>query len=150
VKVKNNHTSLTIDNQGETMDPITSAIVLGVAGNLATDAIKAAYTSLKDALTKKHGMDSDLVDAVNKLEKTPDRDDRKATVEAEVKIAKANDDTELVKLAQDLLNQLKEQPGGTTSITQNVRDSQHIAMSGTGSANLHQTNHYAPPEPGKK
>lgn len=70
-------------------------------------------------------------------------------MEAEVKIAKANDDAELVKLAQELLK-LKEQPGDTTSITQNVRDSQHIAMSGTGSANLHQTNHYAPPEPGKK
>lgn len=37
------------------MDPITSAIVLGVAGNLATDALTAAYTSLKEALTKKHG-----------------------------------------------------------------------------------------------
>ena len=69
------------------MDPITTAIVLGVAGNFATDAIAVAYKSLKNALTKKHGQDSDLVDAVNKLEKTPDRDDRKATVQAEVEIA---------------------------------------------------------------
>jgi beta-phosphoglucomutase-like phosphatase (HAD superfamily) len=118
------------------MDPITSAIVLGVAGNLATDAIKAAYTRLKDALTKKHGEDSDLVDAVNKLEKTPDRDDRKATVQAEVEIAKANDDRELVKLAQDLLNQLKEQPGGVPNINMTVSNVKFAATSATGNATI--------------
>ncbi|MGL5063221.1 MAG: hypothetical protein ACRC62_24845 [Microcoleus sp.] len=132
------------------MDPIASAIVLGVAGNLVTDALKAAYKSLKDALAKKYGEDSDLVDAVNKLEKTPDRDDRKVTVEAEVKIAKANDDDELVRLAQALLDQLKEQPGGMPSIQQNVSHSQQVVMSGTGAANFHQTNHYAQPEQEKK
>jgi predicted RND superfamily exporter protein len=132
------------------MDPITSAIVLGVAGNLATDALTAAYTSLKEALTKKHGEDSDLVDAVNKLEKTPDRDDRKVTVEAEVKIAKANDDQELVKLAQDLLDRLKEQPGGVPSITQNVSNVKFAATSATGNATISQINDNAPAEDWKK
>ena len=132
------------------MDPITSAIVLGVAGNLATDALTAAYTSLKKALTKKHSEDSDLVDAVNKLEKTPDRDDRKATVEAEVKIAKANDDAELVKLAQDLLNQLKEQPGGVPNITQNVSNVKFAAIAGAGNASISHINDNAPAEDGKK
>lgn len=131
------------------MDPITSAIVLGVAGNFATDAIAAAYKSLKNALTKKHGQDSDLVDAVNKLEKTPDRDDRKATVQAEVEIAKANDDAELVKLAQDLLNQLKEQPGGMSAINQTV-NAKYAATSGTGNATVSQINDNSPPEDWKK
>jgi len=131
------------------MDPITTAIILGVAGNFATDALKAAYTSLKDALTKKHGQDSDLVDAVNKLEKTPDRDDRKATVQAEVEFAKANDDRELVKLAQDLLNQLKEQPGGMSAINQTV-NAKYAATSGTGNATVSHINDNAPPEDGKK
>ncbi len=132
------------------MDPITAAIVLGVAGNFATDAVKAAYKSLKDALTKKHGQDSDLVDAVNKLEKTPDRDDRKATVKTEVEIAKANDDAELVKLAQDLLNQIKEQPGGIPSINQAVSNVKYAATSGTGDATVSQINDNAPPEDWKK
>jgi beta-phosphoglucomutase-like phosphatase (HAD superfamily) len=131
------------------MDQITSAIVLGVAGNFATDAIAAAYKSLKNALTKKHGQDSDLVDAVNKLEKTPDRDDRKATVQAEVEIAKANDDAELVKLAQDLLNQLKEQPGGMSAINQTV-NAKYAATSGTGNATVSQINDNAPSEDRKK
>ncbi|MEG4987658.1 hypothetical protein QUB08_18065 [Microcoleus sp. BR0-C5] len=132
------------------MDPITSAIFLGVAGNLATDALTAAYTSLKKALTKKHGQDSDLVEAVNKLEKTPDRDDRKATVEAEVKIAKANDDAELVKLAKDLLNQLKDQSGGVPNITQNVSNVKFAATSATGNSTISQINDNAPAEDGKK
>ncbi|MEZ2277959.1 MAG: hypothetical protein ACBR12_13720 [Microcoleus sp.] len=132
------------------MDPITSAIILGVAGNFATDAIAAAYKSLKKALTKKHGQDSDLVDAVNKLEKTPDRDDRKATVQAEVEIAKANDDEELVKLAQDLLNQLKEQPGAMSAINQTVSNVKYAATSGTGNATISQINDNAPPEDWKK
>lgn len=132
------------------MDPITSAIVLGVAGNFATDAIAAAYKSLKDALTKKHGQDSDLVDAVNKLEKTPDRDDRKATVQAEVEFAKVNDDQELVKLAQDLLNQLKEQPGGMSAINQTVSNVKYAATSGTGNATVSQINDNSPPEDWKK
>lgn len=132
------------------MDPITQSIILGVAGNFATDAVKAAYKSLKNALTKKHGQDSDLVDAVNKLEKTPDRDDRKATVKAEVEIAKANDDAELVKLAQDLLNQIKEQPGGIPSINITVSNVKYAATSGNGSATMSQINDNAPPEDWKK
>lgn len=131
------------------MDPITQSIILGVAGNFATDALKAAYKSLKEALIKKHGQDSDLVDAVNKLEKTPDRRDRKATVETEVEIAKANDDAELVKLAQDLLSQIKEQPGGMSAINQTV-NAKYAATSVTGDATVSQINDNAPPEDWKK
>jgi uncharacterized membrane protein YfhO len=132
------------------MDPITSAIVLGVAGNLATDALKAAYTSLKDALAKKYGEDSDLVEAVNKLESNPESKGRKGVVQEEVEKVQADKDPELVKLAQALLKKLEEQPSGKTNIQQDVSHSQNVAMSGTGSANLHQTNHYAQPEQEKK
>jgi hypothetical protein len=100
------------------MDPITTAFVTGLAVPVAKDVIKDSYEALKAALKKKFGEDSDVVDAVNKLEKSPDREDRKATLEAEVKIAKVNDDPEIVKFAQDLLSKLKEQPGGQEIINQ--------------------------------
>jgi hypothetical protein len=100
------------------MDPITTAIVTALATNLGKDAIKDGYEALKAAIKKKFGDDSDVVDAVNKLEKSPDRDDRQATVEAEVKIAKVKDDPEILKLAQDLLDKIKEQPGGQEIINQ--------------------------------
>ena len=107
------------------MDPITQAILLSITGNFATDAIKTAYKTLKNALTEKFGEDSDLVDAVNKLEKTPDRDDRKATVQTEIKITEANDDREIVRLAQNLLEKLKENTFGGKVSNDNVE--QNIA-----------------------
>jgi hypothetical protein len=99
------------------MDPITTAIVAALA-NLSKDAIKDGYIALKDALKKKFGETSDVVDAVDKLEKSPDREDRKATVKTEIEIAKVNDDPEILKLVQDLLDKLKEQPGGQGILTQ--------------------------------
>lgn len=98
------------------MDIIYEAIIAGAA-NLSKDAIKDSYNSLKSALKKKFGSDSEVVEAVNKLEKTPDRDDRKATVKAEVEIAKV-DDVQIVILAQNLLDQLKEISGGQQIIKQ--------------------------------
>ena len=99
------------------MDVITTAIIAALAA-LSKDAIKDSYNALKSALKKKFGSDSDVVDAVNKLEKTPDREDRKATVKAEVEIAKANDHAEIVQLAQDLLNKLNDEPDGQQIINQ--------------------------------
>ncbi|MDJ0617015.1 MAG: hypothetical protein QNJ63_09765 [Calothrix sp. MO_192.B10] len=84
------------------MEPITQAILLSICGNFATDAIRTSYVALKKALTTKYGEDSDLILAVNKLEEAPDSDDRKETLEAKVKLAKANNDSELLQLAHKL------------------------------------------------
>ena len=99
------------------MDPITTAIV-GALANLSQDAIKDAYGTLKAALKKKFGSESDLVDAVDKLEKKPDSEARKATVREEVEITKLNDDPKIIWLAQDLLDKIKEQPDGRQIINQ--------------------------------
>jgi len=100
------------------MDPITLAIVTGLAIPVAKDVIKDGYEALKAALKKKFGEDSDVVDAVNKLEKKPDSEARKAALQEEVETAKVNDDPEIVKFAQELLSKLKEQPGGQEIINQ--------------------------------
>jgi hypothetical protein len=85
---------------------------------MAKDVIKDGYDALKAALKKKFGDQSDVVNAVEQLEKKPDSEGRKATLQEEVENAKVNDDPEIVKLAQDFLNQLKEQPGGQNIINQ--------------------------------
>ncbi|MGC1246639.1 MAG: hypothetical protein WA865_10555, partial [Spirulinaceae cyanobacterium] len=110
------------------MDPITTAIVAALAA-LSKDAIKDGYNALKSTLKKKFGSESDLVDAVEKLEKKPDSEGRKAMVQEEVETAKANDDTEIVRLAQELLEQIKEQPGGQQIITQNISNVKYAATS---------------------
>ena len=84
------------------MDVITTAILAALA-NLSKDAIKDSYNALKNALKKKFGSESDLVDAVNKLEKKPDSEGRKATFLEEAEAAKVNDEPEILQLAQDLL-----------------------------------------------
>jgi hypothetical protein len=94
------------------MDPVTTAITTAVLTDLGKDTIKGCYKALKDALVKKFGAASDLVDAVDKLEKKPDSEGRKATVQEEVSVAKANEEPEILKLAQDLLDKIREQPGG--------------------------------------
>ncbi|MBD2473077.1 hypothetical protein [Nostoc sp. FACHB-145] len=123
------------------MDPITTAIVASVA-NLSKDVIKDSYGALKATLKKKFGEKSDLVNAVDGLEKKPDSEGRKATVQEEVEIAKANDDPELLKLAQDLLSQLKEQPGGQQVINQTISNVKYAATSGTGTASISSINEH--------
>lgn len=99
------------------MDPITTAIVAALAA-LSKDAIKDSYNALKSALKKKFGSDSDVVDAVKGLEKKPDSKGRQATLQEEIENAKVNDDAKILQLAQDLLDKIKEQPGGQQIINQ--------------------------------
>ena len=117
------------------MDPITIAIVVAQA-NLSKDVIKDSYDALKADFKKKFGEESDLVDAVDKLEKKPDSEGRKATLQEEVEIAKVNDDPDIIRLAQDLLDKLKEQPGGQQVITQTISNVKYAATSGTGTASI--------------
>jgi hypothetical protein len=124
------------------MDPITTAIVAALA-NLSQDACKDGYVALKDALKKKFGDKSDLVDAVDKLEKKPDSEARKATVQEEVEIAKVNDDPDILNLVQDLLDKIKQQPGGREIINQ----TQTNTVSGV---NVGGDFNFAPVQEGKK
>lgn len=83
------------------MDPITTALVPGLAVPIAKDMISDGYEVLKTTLKKKFGKDSDVVDAVEKLEETTDQDDLQKTLEAEVKIAKVDNEPEIFKLDEE-------------------------------------------------
>ncbi len=102
---------------------------MAALANLSKDAIKDCYGCLKTGLKKKFGPESDLVDAIDKLEKKPDSEGRKATVQEEVEIAKVNDDPEIKSLVQDLLNKIQEESGGQ----QIVNQTQTNTVSGIGS-----------------
>lgn len=101
------------------MDPITGAIlaalaagVVGGATEVGKKLIVDAYGALKAALKKKHGKASDVVEAVDDLEKKPDSEARQAVVAEEIAATKANDDPELTQLAQALLEAVKKTPEG--------------------------------------
>jgi disulfide oxidoreductase YuzD len=128
------------------MEPVTTAIVTAVTSTLSKEAFQDIYNTLKAALKKKFGEKSDLVEAVDKLESQPNREDRKATVQEEVKLAEANDDPELVQLAQELLNKLKEQPGGQQVINQTVSNVRSSAFSATGNASVGSVTEHVTPQ----
>lgn len=101
------------------MDPITTAIMAALA-NLTKDAIKDSYNALKCACKKKFGEKSDLVEAVDKLEKKPDSEARKGMLQEEIEVANAHKDTEIIHLAEILLEKIKEQSPEQKNIT--IRD----------------------------
>lgn len=104
------------------MDPISAAIIGGLtiaAGDVATSAVKDAYSALKTLLIRRFGSDSEVAKKVADLENRPDSAGRQASLQEEVATAKADQDEELVKAAQQLLEQIKAQPGGAQFV-QNV------------------------------
>ena len=100
------------------MDPIITTAIVAALADLSKDAIKDGYNALKAALKQKFGDKSDLVDAVDKLEKKPDSEGRKAMLQEEIDAAKVSDNPDIIRLAQDLLDKIKEQPGGQQIINQ--------------------------------
>lgn len=101
------------------MDPITLAITTAL-GNLGQSVIKDAYDALKAALQKKFGADSDLVDAVDKFEQKPESKARETLLQEEVDTTKAMEDTELIQLAESLIEKIKELPDEPVKIKQKV------------------------------
>lgn len=99
------------------MDIITTAIIAALAA-LSKDVINDSYNALKSALKRKFGSDSDVVNAVEGLEKKPVSKGRQATLQEEIETTKVNDDVEIVQLAQELLNKLKDEPDGQQIINQ--------------------------------
>ncbi len=97
------------------MDIIIPAIA-GALGNLSSDAVKAAYKGMKDVLLRKFGAESDLADALKKLEQKPDAQARQQLLKEEAETAGADKDEEIMKAVQALLDAVKAQPGGAEAV----------------------------------
>lgn len=100
------------------MDLITTAIITALA-NLSKDVIKDSYNILKDTLKSKFGSSSDVIDAVERLEKKPDSKGRRDTLQEEIENAKVYDYDEIVQLAQSLLDKLQDESSEKQIIDQN-------------------------------
>ena len=105
------------------MDPITTAIIAGVASGVATgvatsstdaglNVVGKAYTTLKNKLFQKFGPDSDMAEAITRLEKKPDSEARQKGVAEEIIEVGAYQDEELVAVAQGLLKALAQSEQG--------------------------------------
>jgi hypothetical protein len=118
------------------MDPITTA-VMAALGQLAEPAVKDAYEGLKSLLVRKFGKPSEVVKAVETLEAKPDSAGRRETLTEEIASSGAGRDTELLKLAQALLEKSRSTTGGTHSVKQHVvGDGNVVAGSGDITINM--------------
>ena len=102
------------------MDPVTLAIITALA-NLSQTAIQDSYAAFKAALQKKYGIKSELLESVNKLEQKPDSKARQSLLQEEVANAKADQDQNLLQVANELLEKLKELPGTNVNINQDIK-----------------------------
>lgn len=105
------------------MDPITGAIVAGLTAGVAggvTEAGKSlivdAYQALKAALRQRCGLESELAQAVDKLEQKPDSTGRQETLREEVEAAGVAADAELKTLAAALLQALQQTAEGQVAL----------------------------------
>jgi|WetSurMetagenome_2_1015567.scaffolds.fasta_scaffold189514_2 hypothetical protein len=116
------------------MDPVL-AVILASLGKLSETVVKEGYEALKTVMHRKFGKNSDLSEAVEKLEKNPTSPGRKETLKEELAIAKTDQDTELIQAAQALLEKIGELPGGQQIIQQTVTGNQNI-FSATGAVTV--------------
>lgn len=131
------------------MDPVTMAIISAVeagansaAGNVAKKALVDCYDGLKALLKKKFGAESDVAEAVDKLEDKPDAKGRRQTVEDEIVAVKAGADPELLAAARALLDQIKAMPGEKHAVQ--IAHGTGIAQASDGSS-ASVTFHGSPP-----
>jgi hypothetical protein len=121
------------------MDPITAAIVTAVSAGAVSGiteaskiAIADAYNKLKALLTKKFGGESDVVRAVDQVEAKPDSAGRKVTLQEEVTAAQADQDQEVLRAAQALLQLLQASSEGRQHIQTAIGS--YIAQADQGSS----------------
>jgi len=123
------------------MDIIIPAIACAL-GNLSSDTVKAGYSKLKEIILRKFGAESDLADALKKLEQKPDAQGRQITLKEEAEAAGADKDAEIIKAAQALLEAVKAQPGGEDAVRGIIHqqvtgdNSKAIAVSGGQNVNI--------------
>jgi hypothetical protein len=83
---------LTIDNKGEVMEPITTAI-LAVLPTLASDVVKSgvkdAYEGLKAVIRRKWGESGPITKSITELEEDPKSNAKAAVLEENSRTARA-------------------------------------------------------------
>ncbi|MDQ2885971.1 MAG: hypothetical protein M3Y39_07770 [Chloroflexota bacterium] len=132
------------------MDPITTAIVAALSAGaisglteMSKTLVTDTYGKLKVLLSKKFGEHSDVLQAIDQLEKEPDAAGRKETLQEEITAVKADQDCEILQAAQELLHQLQTLP--ESGLHMQTATGSYIAQADRGSnasVNVgHQTEH---------
>lgn len=124
-------------DKGLIMDTISSAIIAAITSGilnsltkLSEKGISDAYTKLKKLLKEKFGTKSEVVKSIKALEAKPDSPARISVIQEEIIAAKANQDPELLNMANTLLKMLKTESERKQSETQIAVGDQNVQISG--------------------
>ncbi len=106
------------------MDPVSMiaiALATGAAAAFkptAEQAVKDAYAGLKDLITRKFGVSSEVAKAVEGVEIKPDSAGRQTTLKEELSTANVAQDQDVLQAAQRLLDLIQAHPDGAAHIQQ--------------------------------
>lgn len=130
------------------MDPVSTAIIAGLATGVVTGTAKVgeqvivdAYNALKTAIRQKFGDNSDVIEAVEHLEKKPDAKTRQTGVAEEIKAAQVDKDPDLIIAAETLLTALNKTPAGQQAIAKYSVSAKNIGVVGDD-AHIHGGIHF--------
>ena len=105
------------------MDPITTALVAAVSAGLTSgvtaagkQAVVDAYNGLKRIISSKFGRDSQVSKAIAELEEEPDSKGRQTILSEQVAATKADQDSEILEITQELIKALKSTEAGRKAI----------------------------------
>ncbi|MBD2576109.1 hypothetical protein [Oscillatoria sp. FACHB-1406] len=122
------------------MEPISMIIAALGAGAIAATkdtaetAVKDAYQALKTLIKKKFEGEPKAEMVLEEHETDPET--YNAPLKKKLAEAGVDKDAAILQAAQELLNQVKEQPGGQQIITQNISNVKYAATSGSGSESI--------------
>src|SRR5215217_4932370 len=106
---------LMVEPVSVTAAAIVAALTAGIgagAGKVGESVIADAYQGLKGLLKWRFGDNSEVVKAAETMEEDPGSEWRKGMLEERVKASGADRDPDVRRAAQELLEQIKAQPGG--------------------------------------
>jgi len=94
------------------MDPITAVLVAAIAAGaveVGKSAVAATYNRVKEIIKRKFGK-TELLEAIENLEKRPESKGRQETVKEEIEMAKADKDPEIIKEIENLQEVIQQIP----------------------------------------
>lgn len=100
------------------MEPVTFAAIAGFlmyksAESAVDETTRDAYEYLKNKLKGKFGEQSEIADAVSRLENKPNSEARREVLREEAEEAEIDQDSEISTAAKELLDLVNDQPEGT-------------------------------------
>ncbi|NQV71875.1 hypothetical protein HQ496_02040 [bacterium] len=125
-----------MDPQQQIIDALVKAAVT-VTADATTATLKAAYSKVKEMITKRFGSAGRKLE---RLEAEPENEDLKAVLAENVRDSDMDQDPEILTALAELIAELKKQPGGfsegaPTNIKLNVSGSNHM-FTATGDINI--------------